>query len=147
MLKIRTFNENPLLSEIRYELGKSLSTKVFFKKDGEFIKLNKSILNKMKIIDDTFYYGLFIEHNSEDIIQKKSFSNIAFDGEYINMFNYISLMITREKLDLEFNYLNFIQKEMYDYLEYRETIQSLISYYKLAESKDQSVLIDKNEIK
>ena len=128
MINVRTFNENPLLSKIRYEAGKALSGELYTKEVGIFKLFTDERLNKLNSLDPLVYYGLFIQVDEKRI--EKYVDELYPIRGYINFYNYILLLIYEENKDIkQTHHLSFLMDEVFGYLEYRESVSTLIEYY------------------
>jgi len=128
MIAIRTFNENPLLSKIRYNIGKALSGKLYTKEAGVFKLFSDENLNKLNELDPLVYYGLFVKIE-EDRLKKYEDDLYPIRG-YINFYNYILLLIYEENQDIDhLPHMTFIIDEVFGYLDYKESVSTLIEYY------------------
>ena len=130
MLNVRHFDENPLLTTIRYKLGEALSGKLYYKIEDGFEELSKDNLKKIKLLDPNIYYGIHIKYElPKEIRDNEKFNEIFFEDEFVSFHNYISLMVIERNLDREIHHINFLIKEVFDYLDYMETVNTLVNYY------------------
>ena len=122
MINVRNFNENPLLSNVRYKLGKALLGKIYYKTEEGFEILDDETLNKIEDLDPHVYYGVYLKKDDNNC-------DISFEKDYINFAELISLIVLLENEDKGLRSFSFLEKEVFDYLEYREHVTSLIEYY------------------
>lgn len=133
-MKIRSFAENPLLEKVRYVLGKALSDKDIYIKIGddsyELVenKTFATVFLKYKIRRDDSYRSLFIRE--EDVYM--SIEDIAAE-------------ITRQESAKE--KVEFIINEVIAYLKYKETIMSLMKFYKGIRERTDFVLNEDDILK